>query len=148
MTLVDQIMFINPQITPADFLTNVIVKDMSDGKGPFIAAWNFDFPQPSVDTLAKASPPLEDIEKTVIDSVQKRLDDFAQTRNYIGIVSACTYVNSTVAKFQAEGTYCLKSRDAHWGLCYQILADVQAGVRPLPSVDEVLKEMPDLIWPT
>ncbi|MFA5386812.1 MAG: hypothetical protein WC322_00235 [Candidatus Paceibacterota bacterium] len=83
----------------------------------------------------------------VQQAVQQRLDDFAQTRGYDGILSAATYVTSTVPKFAAEGQYAVGVRDATWAACYQIMADVQSGVRPLPTVSEVLAELPPLEWP-
>jgi hypothetical protein len=83
---------------------------------------------------------------TVVSLVQKRLDDFARTRGYDGVLSACTYATSTVPKFQAEGQYAVNARDAHWAACYAVLADVQAGGE-LPTVEEVMGAMPALEWP-
>lgn len=80
-------------------------------------------------------------------SVQDRLDAFARTRNYDGILSAASYATSKTPRFAAEGQYCVDARDAHWAACYSIMADVQAGVRPMPTVDDVLAEMPALAWP-
>jgi hypothetical protein len=143
MTLIEQLQNLYPQLVS---LKDYVVKD--DGNGQFIAQWNVKLPQPTADELAAATPAIPNVEVGVISAVQKRLDDFAQTRNYFGIMSACTYTASGVPKFQAEALYCVAIRDKHWATCYQILADVQAGLRPVPTVDEVLKEMPDLIWPT
>ena len=80
-------------------------------------------------------------------AVQSHLDAFAQTRNYDGILSAATYATSTVPKFQAEGQYAVEARDATWAACYSILADVQGGQRAMPSQDELLAELPALVWP-
>lgn len=82
------------------------------------------------------------------DAIQQRLDDFARTRNYDGILSACTYVTSTVPKFAAEGQYCVQARDATWATAYQILAQVQAGQRPMPAtVADIEADLPALQWP-
>ena len=78
---------------------------------------------------------------------RQRLDDFARTRNYDNILSACTYATSTVAKFCAEGQYCVDARDATWNACYVILADVQAGTRPMPTLEQIMSELPVLEWP-
>jgi hypothetical protein len=83
----------------------------------------------------------------VQEMVQKRLDDFAKTRGYDGILSACTYASSQVPKFQTEGQYAVNARDSSWAMCYVILADVQDGIRPLPTVAEVEAELPALVWP-
>ena len=69
----------------------------------------------------------------IVQATQTRLDAFAQGRNYDGILSACSYATSTVPKFQAEGQYCVQARDATWAALYAILAQVQAGERPLPQ---------------
>lgn len=92
-------------------------------------------------------PSPEQVEAAVVAAVQQRLDTFARTRGYDGILSAATYATSTVAKFAAEGQCAVNARDAHWNACYQILADVQSGARAMPTVDEVLAEMPALAWP-
>lgn len=81
------------------------------------------------------------------DAIQKHLDVFAQTRNYDNILSAATYATSTVLKFQAEGQYAVEARDATWAKGYEILDAVLAGQRPMPSLAEVLAELPPLAWP-
>ena len=80
-------------------------------------------------------------------AVQQRLDDFAKTRNYTNIMSAATYATSTVPKFKAEGQYAVEARDATWAKCYEVLAAVEAGSRPMPTLDELLAELPVLTWP-
>lgn len=91
--------------------------------------------------------PVEHVIAAVQQAVQQRLDDFARTRNYDSILSAATYATSAVAKFAAEGQYAVQARDASWAACYQVMADVQSGTRPMPSVEQVLAELPVLVWP-
>lgn len=147
MTLIDQIKGVYPQLTDSDFLFNIIVQDNADGKGPFIAKWDLPMSQPTPEQLAAATIPLSIIEVVVVELVQKKLDDFAATRRYNGIMSACTYVNSKVPQFQIEGQYCVDARDTHWAKCYSILADVLNGIRPVPTIEQVLAELPVLAWP-
>lgn len=94
-------------------------------------------------------PPLtpEQIVAQYTAAVQQHLDDFARTRNYDSILSAATYAPSTVPKFSAEGQYAVEARDATWAKCYEILAAVEAGSRPTPTLDELLAELPVLTWP-
>lgn len=80
-------------------------------------------------------------------AVQKRLDEFAQTRNYNGILSACTYSTSLVARFKAEGQYCVNVRDTTWSKCYEILDAVNSNSRPLPTLEQLMSELPILSWP-
>lgn len=96
------------------------------------------------------APTLAEMSAGVVVKVQQRLDAFAGTRGYDGILSACTYATSTIAKFQGEGTYCVAARDATWSACYTGLAAVQAGTQPMPaSVDDAIAQLqlPDLAWP-
>lgn len=81
-------------------------------------------------------------------SIQQRLDEFARQRNYDSILSACTYATSTVPKFKTEGQACVNLRDATWAAAYQILADVQAGQRAMPtSIADIEADLPAAVWP-
>ena len=102
-----------------------------------------------VDALARVtSPPTpEQIIAQYTGAVQQHLDTFARTRNYDGILSAATYATSQVPKFKAEGQYAVEARDATWAKCYEVLAEVEAGSRPMPTLDELLTELPVLAWP-
>jgi hypothetical protein len=89
------------------------------------------------------------VKDEIIFNTQKRLDDFAKTRLYDGILSACTYATSSVPKFQTEGQYCVDARDNTWATLYTILAEVEAGTRPMPTgFDDVSGDLPVLTWPT
>lgn len=86
--------------------------------------------------------------REVTANTQKRLDEWAKTRNYDGILSLCTYATSTVPKFAAEGQYAVQARDATWATLYTILAEVEAGTRPVPSgYADIEPELPALAWP-
>ncbi len=95
-------------------------------------------------------PPPPTIEQIIAQydaAVQQRLNDFAKTRNYTNILSAATYATSTVPKFKAEGQYAVEARDATWAKYYEVLAAVQTGARPMPTIEELIAEMPVLTWP-
>lgn len=99
----------------------------------------------SAEEAAAAAQQLQD---DIVAQTQARLDAFAGTRNYDGILSACTYATSTNPKFQAEGQYCVEARDATWARLYELLAEVEAGTRPVPSgYEDVGPELPVLAWP-
>jgi hypothetical protein len=94
-------------------------------------------------------PTPEQILTQFVDAIQNRLDTFAQTRNYDGILSAASYATSGFASFATEGQYALMARDSTWAAAYQILAEVQAETRSMPSSpEEVFPELPALVWPT
>jgi hypothetical protein len=88
------------------------------------------------------------IQDQIVQATQQRLDEFAQTKNYDGILSACTYATSPTAIFAAEGQYCVNQRDATWAKLYQILTEVQLGLRPMPTgYADIEAELPVLTWP-
>ena len=90
----------------------------------------------------------DQLRDAVVAATQSRLDAWAKTRNYDGILSLCTYATSTVSKFAAEGQAGVNARDATWAKLYQILDDVKQGLRPVPSgYDEIEPELPVLQWP-
>ena len=105
------------------------------------------------DGVTASPPPVpektpEEIQKEVTEGTQLRLDTFARTRNYDGILSACTYATSSIPKFQAEGQYCVNVRDSTWAALYSILAEVQEGTRPIPSsYEDIEGDLPALTWP-
>ena len=116
-------------------------QDAAKEQPPVGAAGSFTPPEPQ-------PPTPEQIIKAFTDAIQARLDDFARTRNYDGILSAATYATSAVPKFAAEGQYAVQARDATWAAAYQILAEVQSGTRPMPSSPEdIFPELPALQWP-
>ena len=79
--------------------------------------------------------------------VQGRLDDFAKTRNYDDMLSLCTYATSKNSKFAAEGQYGVEVRDETWDKCYEIMNAVLAGEQEVPTDEELLAELPPLVWP-
>lgn len=110
------------------------------------SAWQ-QVPDAEVPPLPPAKPP-EEIRAEIMDGVQRYLDDFAQTKTYDGILSACTYATSTVPRFAAEGQYCVEARDACWDAVASIEAEVLAGNRPAPSgFEDIRDELPTLSWP-
>lgn len=79
-------------------------------------------------------------------AVQAHLDATARTRGYDNMLSACSYASGTHPKFSVEGKDCLAWRAAVWESAYQILTDVKSGVRSLPAIDEVIAELPPMVW--
>lgn len=87
------------------------------------------------------------LKAAIVDDTQAALDAFARTRGYDNILSACTYATSTVPHFASEGQRCVELRDQTWGALYELLADVEAGRRPVPSgFDDIKGELPNLAW--
>ena len=92
-------------------------------------------------------PPV-DMQAIILSATQERLDAFARTRNYDGILSACTYATSSIPRFAIEGQAAVDSRDATWSTLYSLFGEVLAGTRPMPSsFAEVEPLLPELVWP-
>ena len=90
----------------------------------------------------------QELQQSIVTAVQARLDTFAQTRNYDGILSAATYASSTVPKFAAEGQCAVNARDATWATLYTLLAEIQAGTRAVPTgYADIEQLLPALVWP-
>lgn len=86
------------------------------------------------------------IQNELTAAVQEFMDKTAQTRGYDGIMSACSYVESTDEVFKAEGEACVAWRDACWRYCYDVLALVKTGQRDIPTAEELIAELPALEW--
>lgn len=81
-------------------------------------------------------------------AIQRRLDDFARTRDYDGILSAATYATSVAPQHRVEGQYAVRIRDETWAAAFEILAEVEAGARPMPvSIADIESDLPQMEWP-
>jgi hypothetical protein len=108
--------------------------------------WTWDGEQFSPPTPVPRPP--EEVRDEIEEETQRRLDDFAGTRGYDNIVSACSYATSTHPKYGVEGRYCVTAREETWDAVFAIEADVLAGLRPLPAgYAEIEPELPPLVWP-
>lgn len=84
----------------------------------------------------------------ISSAVQDRLDAFALTRGYDGIVSACSYATSSHTRYGPEGRYCVSVREQTWDTVFTIEADVLSGARPIPQgYADIVAELPVLVWP-
>ena len=80
-------------------------------------------------------------------AVEQHLDTVAQERDYGSILHLCSYPPSGNPTWKAEGEAGVAWRDAVWAHCYQMLEDVGMQVRTAPSVEELIAELPEIVWP-
>lgn len=80
-------------------------------------------------------------------AVQRFMDEKVAERQYDSMISATTYATSSNPKYGPEGQACVVWRDAVWDKCYEVLAAVDAGTRQPPTIDELIAELPALVWP-
>lgn len=97
---------------------------------------------------ALAAEALAKTRKTLTDAMQAHLDQTAQTRGYDGILSLCSYATSQNARFGPEGQAGVTFRDAVWAYGYQIIDEIQAGTRPVPTAAEPVAALPSIVWPS
>lgn len=99
--------------------------------------------------VAPVEPTVEErqaqIQANLTNAVQHVLDAKAQELNYDNCLSVCSYIDTGVAKFDAEGKAFRAWRSAVWAKGYEILAEVQEGKREIPTEEELLAELPELV---
>ena len=135
--------FEGPQATPGtyQYAYQDGVVQMADGK------WYTKWSVADMDAEGIAAKN-EQIKQGIIGAAQARLDAFARTRFYDDIKSASDYAGCSVPKFDIEGTYCRDARALTWARLYELLAEVEAGTRPMPTgFADVESELPPLVWP-
>ena len=94
------------------------------------------------------APTAEQIRAALTDAVYAHLNAAAQARGYDDIKAAVTYAEEpAVPLFQAEGRALRAWRSRVWAHCYQVLADVQAGTRAIPTAAQLIAELPALDLP-
>ena len=79
--------------------------------------------------------------KLVETTVQTMLDASAKTRGYDSVISECSYATST-GSFGAEAQVTVNWRDAVWVTVFAIQAEIAAGTKEEPTLDELMSELP------
>ena len=78
------------------------------------------------------------------NAVQRHLDAKAEEFNYDNMWTAVTYAEEpAVPKFQNDGRALRAWRSLVWQKCYEILAEVNNNVRPAPTLEELIAELPE-----
>jgi hypothetical protein len=97
--------------------------------------------------LVKVPVSKEYLISEIVNNTSMRLNNFAGSRGYDSILSACTYATSAVPQFANEGQLCVNLRDATWSKLHQIMQEVEAGTRVMPSsFADIEPELPELVW--
>lgn len=91
-------------------------------------------------------PTQDEIIQSFKDAIQATLDDAARAKNYDDIVSACSYAGYPNA-FQSEAIAFGQWRANVWAYGYAELDKVMAGTRQVPTITEILAELPELVLP-
>lgn len=86
-------------------------------------------------------------QEIIIKMYEKAIDNhlnlIARQYRYDSIHTACSYA-SVENPFQAESQMFVKWRGNVWAHCYQVMNDVKSGARQIPSLEELIAELPTL----
>ena len=79
-------------------------------------------------------------------AVQNTLDLKAKEKDYDTAVSLASYVTSTDDEFHEQANRFIAWRDQCWRKCFEIIGLFNNGDIPMPTVGEVLRQLPELNW--
>ena len=129
--------------------------------GERIAAYNMPEHDSELETVSPVTPvigdtvqfsisptpnQLEVVKKRKSKVIQDWLDTKARERGYDSILSAVSYSTDTLGPFYAESLVYSRWRSDCWAAGYQILANVEVGLIPLPSDAELILMLPALVF--
>lgn len=112
--------------------------------------------------LADQAAKAKALQDSIVQQTQNRLNTFANTRGYDSTDSISKYKDISdaeiallpadeqplVTKFRAECRYVAVAAARTWAKLYLMLAEVEAGTRPVPTgFADVEPELPELKWP-
>lgn len=87
-------------------------------------------------------------QKGLTGAVQAHMDSVAQAKGYDNLLSAVTYAEEpAVPQFQVEGVVFRAWRSAVWEYCYVQLTAVLKGEREVPTAEQLITELPQLVLP-
>lgn len=102
----------------------------------------FDNQPVEVEFSAKSN---EQIIKKFQQEIQNYMDLKAQELNYDSIFTAITYENDSNSKFANEAKAFKQWRSNVWTTCYAILDECLAGTREVPTKEELIALLPELV---
>lgn len=79
-------------------------------------------------------------------AVDAHINATAQAKGYDSRIT-CALRAGYVNPWQAEGAAFGVWMDNCYTYCYQVMADVQAAVRTVPTEAELIAELPPMVWP-
>lgn len=97
--------------------------------------------QEEIDAITNPQPTLEQIISMFEAGVQSHLDIKAQEVGYDNILTACSYVGAP-NPFEEESKTFVAWRGNVWAYCYAELQKVIAGTRPMPTLAQIIGELP------
>ncbi|QWW67960.1 hypothetical protein [Rhizobium sp. WYJ-E13] len=81
------------------------------------------------------------------NAVQAHVDATANAREFNDGVTAATYLTSSISRWRADAEALVAWRDQVWAYSYGELDRVRNGLRPQPTIDVFINELPAISWP-
>jgi hypothetical protein len=81
-------------------------------------------------------------------AIQKHIDATARGKGYGDGVALSGYATSTIPAWASEAQAFISWRDAVWIYAYTELAKVQGGQRSIPTIADLITELPQITWPS
>jgi hypothetical protein len=75
------------------------------------------------------------------------IDSVAQTKGYDNRITASLRAAATESPWYAEGVAFVTWMDTCYTTAYQVLGDAQNGLREIPTKEELIDELPEMVWP-
>jgi hypothetical protein len=83
---------------------------------------------------------------SLVAAVDDHLNAVAATKGYDNRIT-CALRSGYPNPWQAEGVAFGQWMDSCYLYLYQVDADVKNGVRPVPTANELIAELPEMVWP-
>lgn len=145
MNLIDAI-----RVKYPEELKNDSIRLQDDGDGVYIKEW-----------FTKDVPTQEEINSWIDDTsvklnyAQTRIEDLLRElinskpaeKDYDNILTLMSYTNSSNPQWKAEADVFIAWRDSVFEYCYGVLYQVQNGQIPMPTIEEFISNLPELVWP-
>ena len=98
-----------------------------------------------------AIPPYVPTEKEIQEQLERGVEAWMNSvvaeRDYDSIDTCIArYTDSPNPKYAQEAKAVKDWNTAVWDRCWELLAEVKAGTRPIPTLEEVISELPKLEW--
>lgn len=92
-------------------------------------------------------PTEEEIQQQLENGVEAYMNSKVAEKHYDSIDTCIgRYLNSPNEQYRKEATAVMEWNTAVWDKCWAILAEVKAGKRAIPTLEEVIAELPTLDW--
>ncbi len=94
--------------------------------------------------LAPPAPTIDDYKA----AIQAHIDAVARAKDYDSAVSLAGYRGSMVTEYAADAEAFTAWRDPLWPFVFDVIAQVQAGAIPQPTIPELIAMLPAPPWPS